>query len=209
MLKLAVLVSGGGTNLQAIIDAISAGKITDACISVVISNNANAYALERARAHGIEALCISPKDFESREAFNQAFLDKLNSYNVDLVVLAGFLVVLPEMMIKEYTNRIVNIHPSLIPSFCGKGFYGLKVHEGVLARGVKVTGATVHFVDEGTDTGPIILQKAVEVEQGDTPEVLQRRVMEQAEWVILPKAIDLIANGKVSVEDGHVIIAKE
>lgn len=209
MLKLAVLVSGGGTNLQAIIDAISAGKITNACISVVISNNANAYALERARAHGIEALCISPKDFESREAFNQAFLDKLNSYNVDLVVLAGFLVVLPEMMIKEYTNRIVNIHPSLIPSFCGKGFYGLKVHEGVLARGVKVTGATVHFVDEGTDTGPIILQKAVEVEQGDTPVVLQRRVMEQAEWVILPKAIDLIANGKVSVEDGHVIIAKE
>ena len=209
MLKLAVLVSGGGTNLQAIIDAISAGKITNACISGVISNNANAYALERARAHGIEALCISPKDFESREAFNQAFLDKLNSYNVDLVVLAGFLVVLPEMMIKEYTNRIVNIHPSLIPSFCGKGFYGLKVHEGVLARGVKVTGATVHFVDEGTDTGPIILQKAVEVEQGDTPEVLQRRVMEQAEWVILPKAIDLIANGKVSVEDGHVIIAKE
>ena len=209
MLKLAVLVSGGGTNLQAIIDAISAGKITNACISVVISNNANACALERARAHGIEALCISPKDFESREAFNQAFLDKLNSYNVDLVVLAGFLVVLPEMMIKEYTNRIVNIHPSLIPSFCGKGFYGLKVHEGVLARGVKVTGATVHFVDEGTDTGPIILQKAVEVEQGDTPEVLQRRVMEQAEWVILPKAIDLIANGKVSVEDGHVIIAKE
>ena len=209
MLKLAVLVSGGGTNLQAIIDAISAGKITNACISVVISNNANAYALERARAHGIEALCISPKDFESREAFNQAFLDKLNSYNVDLVVLAGFLVVLPEMMIKEYTNRIVNIHPSLIPSFCGKGFYGLKVHEGVLARGVKVTGATVHFVDEGTDTGPIILQKAVEVEQGDTPEVLQRRVMDQAEWVILPKAIDLIANGKVSVEDGHVIIAKE
>ena len=209
MLKLAVLVSGGGTNLQAIIDAISAGKITNACISVVISNNANAYALERARAHGIEALCISPKDFESREAFNQAFLDKLNSYNVDLVVLAGFLVVLPEMMIKEYTNRIVNIHPSLIPSFCGKGFYGLKVHEGVLARGVKVTGATVHFVDEGTDTGPIILQKAVEVEQGDTPEVLQRRVMEQAEWVILPKAIDLIESGKVAVEDGHVIIAKE
>ena len=209
MLRIAVLVSGGGTNLQAIIDAVADGKITNTEIATVISNNKNAYALERARAHGIEALCISPKDFESREAFNQAFLDKLNSYNVDLVVLAGFLVVLPEMMIKEYTNRIVNIHPSLIPSFCGKGFYGLKVHEGVLARGVKVTGATVHFVDEGTDTGPIILQKAVEVEQGDTPEVLQRRVMEQAEWVILPKAIDLIANGKVSVEDGHVIIAKE
>ena len=209
MLRIAVLVSGGGTNLQAIMDAVADGKITNTEIATVISNNKNAYALERARAHGIEALCISPKDFESREAFNQAFLDKLNSYNVDLVVLAGFLVVLPEMMIKEYTNRIVNIHPSLIPSFCGKGFYGLKVHEGVLARGVKVTGATVHFVDEGTDTGPIILQKAVEVEQGDTPEVLQRRVMEQAEWVILPKAIDLIANGKVSVEDGHVIIAKE
>ena len=198
MLKLAVLVSGGGTNLQAIIDAISAGKITNACISVVISNNVNAYALERARAHGIEALCISPKDFESREAFNQAFLDKLNSYNVDLVVLAGFLVVLPEMMIKEYTNRIVNIHPSLIPSFCGKGFYGLKVHEGVLARGVKVTGATVHFVDEGTDTGPIILQKAVEVQDGDTPEVLQRRVMEQAEWILLPQAIQMIAHNQIA-----------
>ena len=209
MLKLAVLVSGGGTNLQAIIDAISAGKITNACISVVISNNANAYALERARAHGIEALCISPKDFESREAFNQAFLDKLNSYNVDLVVLAGFLVVLPEMMIKEYTNRIVNIHPSLIPSFCGKGFYGLKVHEGVLARGVKVVGATVHFVDEGTDTGPIILQKAVEVQNGDTPEVVQRRVMEQAEWKILPRAIDLIAHGKVSVTDGKAIVSED
>lgn len=198
MLKLAVLVSGGGTNLQAIIDAISAGKITNACISVVISNNVNAYALERARAHGIEALCISPKDFESREAFNQAFLEKLNSYNVDLVVLAGFLVVLPEMMIKEYENRIVNIHPSLIPSFCGKGFYGLKVHEGVLARGVKVTGATVHFVDEGTDTGPIILQKAVEVKQGDTPEVLQRRVMEQAEWILLPQAIQMIAHNQIA-----------
>lgn len=209
MLKLAVLVSGGGTNLQAIIDAISAGKITNACISVVISNNVNAYALERARAHGIEALCISPKDFESREAFNQAFLEKLNSYNVDLVVLAGFLVVLPEMMIKEYENRIVNIHPSLIPSFCGVGFYGLHVHEGVLARGVKVTGATVHFVDTGTDTGPIILQKAVEVRQGDTPEVLQRRVMEEAEWKILPKAIDLIANNKVSVQNGKVCIENE
>ena len=208
MLKLAVLVSGGGTNLQAIIDAISAGKITNACISVVISNNVNAYALERARAHGIEALCISPKDFESREAFNQAFLEKLNSYNVDLVVLAGFLVVLPEMMIKEYTNRIVNIHPSLIPSFCGTGYYGLKVHEGVLKRGVKVTGATVHFVDKGTDTGPIIIQKAVEVQQDDTPEILQRRVMEQAEWKIMPQAIRLIAEGKVRVENGKTIITE-
>ncbi len=206
MLKIAVLVSGGGTNLQAILDAIDNGTITNAKVEVVISNNKNAYALERARKHGIENLCISPKDFASREEFNDVFLEKLNSYNVDLVVLAGFLVVIPEKMIQAYRNRIINIHPSLIPSFCGTGYYGLKVHEGVLARGVKVTGATVHFVDEGTDTGPIILQKAVEVEQGDTPEVLQRRVMEQAEWVIMPKAIDLIANGHVTVEDGHVIL---
>ncbi len=206
MLKLAVLVSGGGTNLQAIIDAIDSGSITNAGISVVISNNPNAYALERAKKHGITALCISPKQFESREAFNQAFLEQLNACQVDLVVLAGFLVVLPEQMIKEYRNRIINIHPSLIPSFCGKGFYGLKVHEAALARGVKLTGATVHFVDEGTDTGPIILQKAVEVAPDDTPETLQRRVMEQAEWVIMPKAIDLIANGKVSVTDGRVRI---
>ena len=206
MLKIAVLVSGGGTNLQAILDAIDNGTITNAKVEVVISNNKNAYALERAKKHGIENLCISPKDFASREEFNDIFLEKLNSYNVDLVVLAGFLVVIPEKMIQAYRNRIINIHPSLIPSFCGTGYYGLKVHEGVLARGVKVTGATVHFVDEGTDTGPIILQKAVEVEQGDTPEVLQRRVMEQAEWVIMPKAIDLIANGHVTVEDGHVIL---
>lgn len=206
MLKVAVLVSGGGTNLQAILEAMDSGKITNAKVSVVISNNKNAYALERAKKHGIEALCISPKDFEDRAAFNQAFLEKLNSYQVDLVVLAGFLVVLPEAMIKQYRNRIINIHPSLIPSFCGKGYYGLAVHEGALARGVKVTGATVHFVDEGTDTGPIILQKAVAVEQGDTPEVLQRRVMEQAEWLILPQAIDMIANGKISVCDGQVIV---
>lgn len=206
MLKVAVLVSGGGTNLQAILDAMDSGKITNAKVSVVISNNKNAYALERAKKHGIEAFCISPKDFEDRAAFNQAFLEKLNSYQVDLVVLAGFLVVLPEAMIKQYRNRIINIHPSLIPSFCGKGYYGLAVHEGALARGVKVTGATVHFVDEGTDTGPIILQKAVAVEQGDTPEVLQRRVMEQAEWLILPQAIDMIANGKISVCDGQVIV---
>lgn len=206
MLKIAVLVSGGGTNLQAILDAIDNGTITNAKVEVVISNNKNAYGLERAKNHGIENLCISPKDFASREEFNEVFLEKLNSYQPDLVVLAGFLVVIPEKMIQAYRNRIINIHPSLIPSFCGTGYYGLKVHEGVLARGVKVTGATVHFVDEGTDTGPIILQKAVEVEQGDTPEVLQRRVMEQAEWVIMPKAIDLIANGHVTVEDGHVIL---
>ena len=208
MLKIAVLVSGGGTNLQAIIDAIADKTITNAEISVVISNNKDAYALERAGKHGIEAVCISPKQFETRDAFNQAFLEKLNSYQVDLVVLAGFLVVLPEMMIRAYENRIINIHPSLIPSFCGTGFYGLKVHEGVLARGVKITGATVHFVDAGTDTGPIILQKAVEVKQDDTPEILQRRVMEEAEWKIMPKAIDLIANGKVSVVEGKVRIGE-
>lgn len=208
MIKLAVCVSGGGTNLQAIIDAIDNGTITNAKIEVVIANNANAYALERAKNHGIEGICIFPKDYENREAFNTAFLDKLNSYQVDLVVLAGFLVVIPPQMIAEYRNRIINIHPSLIPSFCGTGYYGLKVHEGVLARGVKVTGATCHFVDEGTDTGPIILQKAVEVEPGDTPEVLQRRVMEQAEWIIMPKAIDLIANGKVQVVDGKAVISE-
>ena len=206
MLKLAVLVSGGGTNLQAIIDSLADGRITNAEISVVISNNKNAFALERAKNHGIDAVCISPKDYETREAFNEALLAKIQSYEADLVVLAGCLVVIPEIMVKAYPNRIINIHPALIPSFCGTGYYGLKVHEGVLSRGVKVTGATVHFVDEGTDTGPIILQKAVEVEQDDTPEILQRRVMEQAEWIIMPKAIDLIANGKVSVVDGRVRI---
>ena len=206
-MNIAVCVSGGGTNLQAIIDAIDNGTITNTEIAVVISNNAAAYALERAKKAGIEGICISPKNYETRDAFNEDFLKQLNSYNVDLVVLAGFLVVIPPQMIAEYRNRIINIHPSLIPSFCGTGYYGLKVHEGVLSRGVKVTGATCHFVDEGTDTGPIILQKAVEVCQGDTPEVLQRRVMEQAEWIIMPKAIDLIANGKVSVVDGKVVIS--
>lgn len=208
MLKIAVLVSGGGTNLQAIIDRIADGTITNTEISVVISNNKNAYALERARQAGIEALCISPKDYESREEFNEDFLKQLEGYGVDLVVLAGFLVVIPPAMIRSYENRIINIHPSLIPSFCGTGYYGLKVHEGALSRGVKVTGATVHFVDEGTDTGPIILQKPVAVHNGDTPEILQRRVMEEAEWKILPKAIDLIANGKVSVADGKAVVAE-
>ena len=208
MLKMAVLVSGGGTNLQAIIDAIESGKITNAEISVVISNNANAYALERAKQHGIEALCVSPKSFSSREEFNQKLLETIQSYQVDLVVLAGCLVVIPEIMVKAYPNKIINIHPALIPSFCGTGYYGLKVHEGVLKRGVKVTGATVHFVDEGTDTGPIILQKAVEVHQDDTPEILQRRVMEEAEWKIMPEAINLIANHKVQVVDGLVKISE-
>lgn len=206
MLNVVVLVSGGGTNLQAIIDAVESGQITNTKIAGVISNNKNAYALERAKKHGIPSLCISPKQFASREEFNEQFLEKMNELHPDLIVLAGFLVVIPPAMIETYRNRIINIHPSLIPSFCGTGFYGLKVHEAALARGVKVVGATVHFVDEGTDTGPIILQKAVEVEPGDTPEVLQRRVMEQAEWKILPKAIDLIANGKVSVVEGLTVI---
>ena len=206
MLRLAVLVSGGGTNLQAILDAIDEGTITNAEVSVVISNNAGAYALERAKKKGIDAVCLSPKTFASRETFNEALLAKLQSYNVDLVVLAGCLVVIPQSIVDAYPNKIINIHPSLIPSFCGTGYYGLKVHEGVLSRGVKVTGATVHVVDGGTDTGPIILQKAVEVHEGDTPKALQQRVMEEAEWVIMPRAIDLIANGKVTVEDGHVKI---
>ena len=197
MLKVAVLVSGGGTNLQAIIDAINEGKISNAEISLVISNNKNAYALERATNAGIASMCISPKDYETREKFHVALTETLKNAGVDLVVLAGYLVAIPEMLVKEFPNKIINIHPSLIPSFCGVGYYGLKVHEAALARGVKVTGATVHFVDCGMDTGPIILQKAVEIEAGDTPEVLQRRVMEQAEWVILPRAIDMIANGKV------------
>lgn len=206
MLNVVVLVSGGGTNLQAIIDAVEAGKITNTEITGVISNNKNAYALERAKKHGINNLCISPKQFETRVQFNEKFIEAVDAMQPDLIVLAGFLVVIPPEMIRKYRNRIINIHPSLIPSFCGTGFYGLKVHEAALSRGVKVVGATVHFVDEGTDTGPIILQKPVEVEQGDTPEILQRRVMEQAEWKILPRAIDLIANGKVEVTDNKVTI---
>ena len=206
MLNVVVLVSGGGTNLQAIIDAVEAGTITNTKITGVISNNKNAYALERAKNHGIQGACISPKDFATRAEFNEKLLEEIDAMNPDLIVLAGFLVVIPEAMIAKYRNKIINIHPSLIPAFCGTGYYGLKVHEAALSRGVKVVGATVHFVDEGTDTGPIILQKAVEVEDGDTPEVLQRRVMEQAEWKILPKAIDLIANGKVQVKDNKVTV---
>lgn len=204
MLKAAVLVSGGGTNLQALIDKIENGQVTNAKIGTVISNNKNAYALERAKKHGIEALCISPKDYENRQAFNQALVEALQERDVDLIVLAGYLVIVPEIMINAYPNRIINIHPSLIPSFCGTGYYGMKVHEAVLERGVKVTGATVHFVDKGTDTGPILLQKAVCVEEGDTPEILQRRVMEQAEWEILPEAVHLIANRKIRV-DGRTV----
>lgn len=208
MLKVLVMVSGGGTNLQAIIDGVENGVITNTEIVGVISNNKNAYALERARKHGIPAKCISPKAFENRDLFNEKLLEEVHAFHPDLIVLAGFLVVIPPAMIAAYSNRMINVHPSLIPSFCGTGYYGLKVHEAALARGVKVAGATVHFVDEGTDTGPIILQKAVEVRQEDTPEVLQRRVMEQAEWKIMPEAIDLIANGKVKVENGKTIIER-
>ena len=206
MLRVVVMVSGGGTNLQAILDAVDAGRITNTEIVGVISNNKNAYALTRAAEHGIKAECISPKDYESRAEFNEALIGGVDSYQPDLVVLAGYLVVIPPEMIAKYRNRMINIHPSLIPAFCGTGFYGLKVHEAALERGVKVVGATVHFVDEGTDTGPIILQKAVEVENGDTPEILQHRVMEQAEWKIRPKAIDLIANGRVKVECRRTVI---
>ena len=208
MLRVAVLVSGGGTNLQAVIDAIEEGRISNARIDVVISNNKKAYALERARKHGIQAVGLSPKDFENRDLFNEALYQELAGREIDLVVLAGCLVVIPDKIIREFENRIINIHPSLIPSFCGKGCYGLKVHEQALQRGVKISGATVHFVDEGTDTGPIIMQKAVEVRDDDTPEVLQRRIMEQVEWVILPEVINLIAEGRVSVSEGHVKIKK-
>ena len=189
-------------------DGIADGSIPNTEIKAVISNNKNAYALQRAKDHNIAAACVSPKDFADRTAFNQALLEKIQSCEPDLIVLAGCLVVIPEIMVDAYPNKIINIHPSLIPAFCGTGYYGLKVHEGVLKRGVKVTGATVHFVDKGTDTGPIIIQKAVEVQQDDTPEILQRRVMEQAEWKIMPQAIRLIAEGKVRVENGKTIITE-
>ena len=204
MLKIVVCVSGGGTNLQAILDALESGRITDTEILAVISNNPGAKALDRARDHGIPAICLSPKQYPDREAFNEAFTEKLTERGPDLVVLAGFLVRIPPQMVARFSNRIINIHPSLIPSFCGVGYYGLKVHEKVLERGVKVTGATVHFVNEGMDEGPIIAQKAVEVEEGDTPEILQRRVMEQAEWILLPRAIDDIANKRIRVVDNVV-----
>lgn len=197
-MRVLVCVSGGGTNLQAIIDRVADGTITNTEIVGVISNNYGVYSLERAEKAGIKGEVVSPKDFPDRSSFNKAFLAKLDEYNPDLIVLAGFLVVIPPAVIEKYEGRIINIHPSLIPSFCGTGYCGLKVHKAALERGVKVSGATVHFVDAGTDTGPIILQKAVNVEEGDTPETLQRRIMEQAEWVILPEAINLIATGKVT-----------
>lgn len=206
MLRIAVLVSGGGTNLQAIIDSMKQGKITNTEIGVVISNREQAYAIDRAKQYGINTAVVSPKDYENREEFNLALCEALDSYQVDLIVLAGYLVILPKVLIEKYPNKIINIHPSLIPSFCGPGFYGLRVHEAVLERGNKITGATVHFVDEGTDTGPIILQKAVPVREQDTPEILQKRVMEEAEWYILPEAINLIANNKIKINNTKVYI---
>ncbi len=206
MLKVVALVSGGGTNLEAILNAIASGEIPDTQMAAVISNNRDAYALERARGRGIPACCVSPKDYPERSLFYQDLIKEIDGFSPDLIVLAGFLVVIPPELVERYAGKIINIHPSLIPSFCGKGYYGLKVHEAALAKGVKVTGATVHFVDEGTDTGPIILQKAVAVEEGDTPEILQRRVMEQAEWKILPEAIRLIAQDRVRLENGRVRI---
>ena len=208
MIKLAVLVSGGGTNLQAIIDGINSGKIRNTGISLVISNNKNAFALKRAEKAGIRAKCIMPSNFPDRESFDEGLLSLLKESEADLIVLAGFLVIIPKEIVSEFKNRIINIHPSLIPSFCGTGCYGLKVHEKALERGVKVTGATVHFVDEGTDSGPIILQKPVFIKDGDTPEILQKRVMEEAEWEILSKAIDLFATGKLTV-DGRRVFTKE
>lgn len=204
MLKVAVLVSGGGTNLQAILDRVEDGTITNAEISLVVSNKPGAYALERAAKRQIQSAVLAPKEYESREAFGEAMVKVLRDAGIDLVVLAGYLVILPENLVRAYEGHMINIHPSLIPSHCGPGYYGLRVHESVLARGNKVTGATVHFVDEGTDSGPIILQKAVDVEEGDTPETLQKRVMEQAEWVILPRAIDMIANHKIEIVDNLV-----
>lgn len=206
MLNVVVLVSGGGTNLQAIIDAVKGGTITNVKLSAVISNKPDAYALKRAEQNGITGVCVSRKAYETRAEFEDALLAAVDKFNPDLIVLAGFLVILPEKMTEKYSHRIINIYPSLIPSFCGDGYYGLHVHEKVLARGVKVTGATVHFVDAGTDTGPILLQKAVDILPGDTPEVLQRRVMEQAEWIILPKAIDAIANNRVKEVGGAFFI---
>jgi phosphoribosylglycinamide formyltransferase-1 len=194
MLRVLACVSGGGTNLQALIDRIEDGSIQGAQIVKVISNNPGVFALERAKKHGIEGCTVTPKDYADRAEFNEALLAAVDEAKPDLIVLAGFLVVIPPKMIEKYSGKIINIHPSLIPSFCGTGYYGLKVHEAALERGVKVTGATVHYVDEGTDTGPIILQKAVEVQEGDTPKVLQQRVMEQAEWIILPKAVQMIAD---------------
>lgn len=206
MIKIAVLISGGGTNLQAVIDSLQEGRITNAEISLVISNKEDAYGLKRAEKAGIRTAVLSPKSFESRADFDRALMEMLEQAGIDLVVLAGYLVIIPSTLVEKYRNRMMNIHPSLIPSFSGTGAYGLKVHEQVLERGVKVTGATVHFVDEGTDTGPIILQKAVAVRDEDDAQSLQQRVMEEAEWKILPEAIRLFCNNKLFVEGTKVRI---
>lgn len=203
-MKIAVLVSGGGTNLQAIMDSLKAGTITNTSLELVVSNKPGAYALERAAKNGIHSECVAPKDFSTREEYGEAMIALLEKYEIELVVLAGFLVILPENLVAHFAGRMINIHPSLIPAHCGSGYYGLKVHESVLSRGNKVTGATVHFVNEIADGGPIIIQKAVEVKEDDTPEVLQKRVMEQAEWKILPQAIDEIANGRIEIVNGIV-----
>ncbi len=208
MKNIVVLVSGGGTNLQALIDAQKRGEIVNGNISCVVSSNEKAYALERARANGIASRIIKRGDYDSQEDYDRALADILLEENADLVVLAGFMTIFGETVIREFENRIINIHPSLIPAFCGKGFYGLRVHEHALARGVKLTGATAHFVNEVCDGGPIILQKAVETKIGDTPEILQKRVMEQAEWKILPKAVSLFCQNKLSVQNGTVIISE-
>ena len=208
MVRIAVLVSGGGTNLQALIDAQSRGELKNGRIAAVLSSRPDAYALERAARAGIPGYVVARKDFASNREMTIALVDKLRELNIGLVVLAGFLHILTGEMVAAFPNAILNVHPALIPSFCGAGYYGLHVHEAALAYGVKLTGATVHFVNEEPDGGPIVLQKAVEILEGDTPEVLQRRVMEQAEWKILPEAIDLIANGKVTVKDGKVLISQ-
>lgn len=209
MLNIVVLVSGGGTNLQAIIDACECGKIKNGKIAGVISSSPAAYALERAAKHSIPSSVVSRKEFENSKAFDDALIAEIEKYKADLIVLAGFMSILGEELTKKYANKIINVHPALIPSFCGKGFYGLHVHEAALAYGVKVTGATVHFVNEIPDGGAIILQKAVEVIQGDTPETLQKRVMEQAEWKILPQAISLFCEGRLNIVNGKVIIKQE
>lgn len=208
MLRVVVCVSGGGTNLQAIIDGIARGAVFHTEIARVVCNNPGARALERAKSAGIESVCVSPKDYGDREQFESAFSRSVEEAEPDLIVLAGFMVKVPSELIRKYKNRIINVHPSLIPAFCGTGYYGLRVHEAALKRGVKITGATVHFVDEGMDTGPIIMQKAVKVREEDTPETLQKRVMEEAEWVILPWCINLIAAGQVKVENGRVTVTE-
>ena len=209
MLKIGVLVSGGGTNLQAILDEMAANHLAGAQVVTVVSSSPKAYALERAKVSGVEGIVIRKKDFEDKVAYETAMIEHLKSKGVELVILAGFMVVLGPTFIRAFPNQIINIHPSLIPSFCGDGFYGLHVHEAALAKGVKVSGATVHFVNEETDGGPIILQKAVPVQEGDTPEILQRRIMEEAEWKLLPEAIRLIAQNRLTVRDNRVQIGEE